>query len=225
LNITIHQPECLPWMGFFSKLKQVDKVVLLDNVQFKKGYFENRNRVRTKDGWQYINIPVLTKGRHKQNIKDVEISYNDPKWRDVAYKGFFYNYSKAPYWKEHAAFIEELFKKDFRFIMDFNLMAIEYLNNALGLTCELVMASSLGVEGKGPQFLVDICKSVGASAYLSGASGRSYIPDGFFKNNGIEITFQDFKHPVYKQQYPNFVDGMTIFDLLLNCGSEAFNYI
>lgn len=224
MKISIQQPEHLPWLGFFDKVRQVDLVVLLDNVQFKKRYFENRNKIRTADGWQWIGVPVHTKGRYYQNIYDVEID-NTQHWCEVAWKGLRFNYSKAAYWEEYSGFFENLYRHDSVRLVDFNIEVIQYITKQLGLETEFWLASQLGVEGKADKLLVNICRKVKASKYLAGVSGRNYIDESLFAEAGISLEYQDFHHPTYHQVYQPFLPNMSTVDLLFNEGSKSLTII
>ena len=220
--ISIQQPEYFPWLGFFDKARQVDHVVFLDNVQFKKRYFENRNRIRTATGWSWIRTPVRVKGRFGQNICDVEIDDSQP-WRRKLVTAIRQNYSKAPYWHPHGeplcALVED--GVDER-LADFNLAIIRFLLDAFELTPEITIASSLGIRSRGADQILDICESMDADGYLSGRDGRNYLDEDAFEEAGIALRYQDFEHPAYTQyQGGGFVPQLSAIDLLFNMGPTS----
>lgn len=222
--VSIQQPEHLPWLGFFDKVRQVDMVVLLDDVQFKKRYFENRNKIRTGNGWQWIGIPVNTKGRYHQNLCDVEVD-NTRHWRETAWRALCLNYSKTACWEGYSSFFDNLYQCEWTRLVDFNVEVIKYVTKQLGLETEFLFASQLDVEGKGDKLLVNICRKVGASAYLSGAFGRDYIDESLFAEAGIALEYQDFRHPTYRQVYQPFLPNMSTVDLLFNEGPKSITII
>ena len=113
-TVTIHQPEYLPWIGFFDRIYQTDIFVILDDVQYQKNGFINRNKVKNYNGWQWITVPVEGKSTRK-NINEVIIS-NQEEWGEKQWKCLLYNYSRAPYFKKYADFFEEVFKKKWNLI-------------------------------------------------------------------------------------------------------------
>lgn len=222
--IGIHQPEAFPWLGFFDKLFQSDVFVLLDTVQFEKNYYQNRNRIRTRDGWAWITLPVLTKGRSSQAIAEVEI--NDAvEWRRKIKGTIEQHYRKAAHWAEYRDGLWEILDHPCERLADFNIAVIGWLSEALGVRRRMVRASTLGVAGNQSALLLNICRSLGATAYLSGVSGRTYLEAGLFQQAGIAVRFQEFHHPIYPQCYQPFVPQMSALDLLFTQGPRALAWL
>jgi len=224
MKVSIQQPEHLPWLGYFDKIRQVDLVVFLNNAQFKKRYFENRNKIRTTTGWQWIRIPIVTKGRYHQKISKVEID-NTQDWRNDCWKALIYNYKKTPYWEKYKDFFRKLYQENWTKLEDFNIKAIKFISEEFGLKKKFVLASDLNITGKGDILLVNICKNVGAKEYLSGKFGKNYINEDLFREAGITLLYQDFKQPSYKQVYEPFIPGMSSIDLLFNYGPDSLSII
>jgi len=222
--IGIHQPEHLPWNGFFDKVDQSDIFVLLDNVPFEKNYFQNRNRIRTRDGWAWLTVPVYTSGRFSQLINEVEIIKNS-NWRKKHWKTLFYSYKNAPYWERCAEFFKSLYQKEWHYLVDLNETIIRFIIGELGIKVKLVKASELNVSGRSTELLLNICKELGADVYLSGKSGREYLDEHRFKDEKIEVMYQDFKHPIYPQQFEPFIPQMSTIDLMFNCGDSSLNIL
>jgi hypothetical protein len=196
----------------------------LDNVQFEKNYFQNRNRIRTKDGWMWLTIPVITSGRPKQKIMEVEID-NSQKWGNKHWKSIYFNYKDAKFFKDYSEFFQTLYKKTWNKLVDLNTTIIKYLINALGIEVELVKASELGVKGKSTDLLLGICKKIGADTYLSGRFGKNYLDESKFKHEGIDLIYHNFHHPTYKQLFEPFIPQMSIIDLLFNHGKNSLSVI
>ena len=222
--ISIQQPEYFPWLGFFDKLLSVDKVVFLDNVQFKKRYFENRNKIRTFDGWGWIMTPVLTKSCFKQKIMDVMIDNSQP-WQRKITSTLAQNYKSSPFWTESGEQLRELITRRWERLVDFNLAVIEFFMEKLEIKREYCLASSLDTKCTGSQLILEICKKMNASQYLSGRDGRNYLDEKSFLASGIEVIYQDFKHPVYSQFHGQFMPNMSIVDLYFNHGHESIDII
>jgi len=219
-RIAIHQPEHLPWLGYLDKARKADGFILLDTVAFKKNYFENRNRIRTPQGWGWVNVPVLTKGKFGQTFLEVEIN-NKTRWAEVYYRTLLQNYSRAPFWKTYAPALEELIQRPWTLLVNLNLTLIEFLWSAFGISTPLRRASTLNPAGKKSELLLDICRKTGATVYLSGPSGRDYLEESLFSAAGIGVEYHEFHHPEYSQAFSPFVPGMAGIDLLLNEGPDG----
>lgn len=217
--VTIHQPEYLPYIGFFDRIAKADTFVILDNVQYQKNGFINRNKIKNSQGWQWLTVPVKQREALNQ-INKVEIN-NEIDWRDKHWKAILYNYNKAPYFKKYSDFFEEVYKKDWNLIADLDVYLIKGIMDPLGLKKQIKIASSLGVKGKADDLLINICKAVGADTYLSGPGPedknyREYMDLKKFKKQNIKVIFQEFTRPIYKQQFGEFIPNLSIIDLLFN---------
>jgi hypothetical protein len=225
--VTVHQPEHLPWLGFFDKMRQADVFVLLDTTQYVKRDFQNRNRIKTKNGPVWLTVPVHQSGKSRQDIDilDVEICY-DRNWRGRCWNTIFQNYSKAPHFEMHQGFFEDLYTQHWSKLVDLNTYIIRYIATQLGITTPLVKASELGTYGRGgTNIIFSICHELGASAYLSGKHGKDYLDETLFQEHGIEVRYQQFEHPVYPQIGDEFVSHMSAIDLLCNCGERSLDII
>lgn len=222
--VSIQQPEHLPWLGFFDKIQQADTVVLLDNVQFKKRYFENRNKIRTGDGWQWVVVPVITKGRYTQSINQVEID-NTSHWRRKDWMSICSNYNKAPFFPKYSSFFEQIYDKQWTHLADLNEEIIRYIVQELGVKVKIIRASTLGTTGRGTDLLLEICQKLKADIYLSGISGKDYLDETKFTEQGIKVIYQEFYHPIYKQMYEPFIPCMSIIDLLFNHGDKSLDIL
>jgi hypothetical protein len=221
--VAIHQPQYLPWLGYFDKLDRCDVFCLLDTVQYKKNEFQNRNRIKTADGWQWLTVPVTYS--FPQRIEEVGVNQTLD-WQRKHLQALRTNYSKAPFFGSYYASFEEFYQKPYEMVVEVNLASIGLLMGLLGLERELVLASSLQLETEDPTLrLVEICKSLGGDLYLSGRDGAKYMDVDLFANNQIDILYQDFKHPQYPQCYGPFEPNMSVVDLLFNCGPESLTTI
>ena len=220
--VTIHQPEHLPWLGFFHKAAQSDLFVLLDQVQYRKNYFQNRNRLRAARGAVWVTVPVLTKGRPDQMINEVEINgVGSPRWAAKYWRSLEQLYGRAPYWAAHAAFFSDVCRTPWARLNELNERIIHYLFEAFGLSTRTIYASALNVSGQRSELLLDICRKVGAQTYVSGISGRTYLDREAFARAGIDVRFQEFHHPIYRQLHEPFMPCMAAVDLLFNYGPAS----
>ncbi len=221
--VGIHQPEYLPWMGFLNKLANSDAFVLLDNVQYRRNYFQNRNRIRTATGWSWLTVPVK-KAPLETPIMDIEV--DDSKlWGETHLKGLSQNYSKAPHFREHEEFLNRLYAEKWNKLAELNVWIIRYIADSLGIQTEIILASKLRATGTSSELLLGICKELGAETYLSGRFGRDYLDERLFEEAGIGVVYQDFHHPMYRQVYEPFVPDLAGVDLLFNCGAEGIELV
>jgi hypothetical protein len=226
MKVTIHQPNYIPWIGFFNKVSMADTYVILDTVQYEKDGFTNRNKIRQPDspiGWAWLTVPVK-KGSSNQPIKDVQID-NNQKWKEASLRSINRIYKSSPYLKAYSQFLDSIYKKEWDGLSDLNEFIIKELFSMLGIEPQIIKASELGVNSKKSDLNLDICKKVGATEYISGISGRDYLEMDRFKEEGIKVTFHDFKHPVYEQVRGPFISNLSVLDLLLSCGPDSTKMI
>ena len=220
--IAIHQPQYLPWLGYLDKIDKADVFVILDNVQFKKNEWQNRNRIKTAQGCQWITVPVLY--RFPEKINEVMVN-NKASWSRKHLQALITNYSKSPYFDNYKSFFEDIFSRNWDRLVDINIEIIKFLISALGLNTKLVMASDLQLREGSTERLIDICKTLKGDKYLAGKDGSSYMNLELFDKEGIETIFQEFKHPVYDQLFGDFEPCMSAIDLLFNCGNNSLEIL
>lgn len=219
--IAVHQPNFIPWLGFFYKWASADHMVFLDDAAFTKGSHINRVRIRDASGQHWLTIPVHQKGRLNQPIAETEIK-NDLPWRDSVLGKLRSCYGKAPFFKHYFPGFEAIIMKERLLLADLNIELLKWLAGVLAIETPWVLSSSLeGVNGKATERLVSICRHLGASAYLSGFGGQKYQEEEVFKKHNIQLAIYDFKHPVYPQRGEDFIAGLSVMDLLFNCGPES----
>jgi len=223
--VSINQPAYLPWLGYFERIANSDLHIVLDHVQFEKNSFTNRNKIRTKDGWMWLSIPVKTKGRFGElSINELEID-NASRWTKKHWESIRSNYSKAKYFSEYAPYFKKIFAAEWPRLNDLMREINDYLLNISGIKTSLLYSSEMNVEGKKNELVFNLCKSVGATVYLSGSQGRNYMDESLFEKEGIKVIYQDYHHPEYSQVYPGFEPYMAAIDLFLNCGPDSLNII
>lgn len=219
MNCAIHQPNYLPYPGFFNKVLNCDVFVIYDSVQFRKNNFQNRNRVCSPEGWQWLTIPV--KHSFGQKINDVEIK-NPQKALKNNWLKIQTLYGKAPYFNQFGNILRDIYSKNYNKLADINYDLIIAICGILNINAKFIRSSSLtDVQSKSTMAIIDICKSVNADTYISGNSGKNYLDMNLIEKSGINIIFQNFVQPVYKQfNNHDFQPNMSIIDLLFNCGSN-----
>jgi hypothetical protein len=226
--VSIMQPAYLPWLGYFDRIYRSDLHVVLDHVQIdrnSKTKFANRNKIRTATGWVWLTVPLVTSGKSAQlGITQLEIS-PDARWEKKHLETIRHSYAKAPYFPEHRAFLQELYQETWTHLAPLLRRSTDYLVRAFGMSTPVVYSSSLRTGGAKDELILNICRDVGATCYLSGPFGRDYLSQDEFGRVGIELRFHDYVHPVYPQIQGGFEPYMSGLDLLLNCGAESLSVL
>jgi hypothetical protein len=229
--VTIHQPEHLPWLGFFNKVDRANVLVLLDVVQYRKGYFQNRNRILGPDGPQWLSVPVVRAGYTQGTLRDLQINnavrvHNRVDWRRRHWKTIEHAYRRHPYFALAESLLAELYRREWDLLVDLNVTIIRGFLDVLNVDTRVVWASDLHVEGRSSQLLASICRAIGARTYLSGPTGRAYLDEAPFRAMGIGVDYHEFEHPTYPQRHRDvFVPNMSTLDLLCNCGPDSLEVI
>jgi len=221
--VSVHQPQYLPWLGYFDKIDRADVFVLLDNVQYKKNEWENRNRIKTPQGPQWLTVPVLYK--FPQLISEVGINDRE-RWQHRQRQALLSNYRKAPHWPLLEPFFAEIFSRSWETIAELNIHVVRELTTLLGITTPLHVASELPPFPDDPdERLIAITGYFGGDAYLAGSGGHDYMDLGKYGDAGVEVIFQEYRHPVYPQLWGDFEPFMSVVDLIYNRGLEALEII
>lgn len=197
-----------------------DVFVVLDDVQFQKGGFQNRNRIKTSQGWQWMTVPVIHQS--KQLISEVRVNQQVP-WQRKHWNALLTNYASAPYFDRYGSDLQGFLDQEWGELAQLDLALMKWVMNALGITTPVVLSSSLGLLEEGTHRLVEICQKLGATKYLSGPGGRSYMDLDVFENSAIDVAWQDFLSPTYEQTFSQagFEPDLSVVDALLCCGSET----
>lgn len=226
MRVTIHQPEHMPWLGFFHKINMADVYVVLDNVQFRKRYFQNRNKIRTANGVNWLTVPVKVKDEFSQKIKDTLIDDSNRRWNKKYWDSVFFSYKKAPFFRKYSDKISSILSREWTHIVELNMSLIAAFLEILELKPEIIKASDIkGLDDKKSSLILKICQRLDAKIYISGISGREYLDTQEFKESGIRIIFQEFHHPIYHQLYKPFIPCMSVIDLLFNYGDKSLSVI
>lgn len=222
--VSVHQPQYLPWLGYFHKMYNSDAFVFLDNVQYKKGEYQNRNRIRTKDGELWLTVPVSRDSGPYPNISSVRID-NSKEWQKKHRMTLCHNYAHAPFFKNYSDFFKDVYEKKWDMLIDLNMHIVKYIALSLGIDKPIYRESQLDIKTTDTMRIVDICKALKADEYLSGIGGRAYLDEKKFELNGIKLTYQDFRHPEYPQAHRPFIPYMSIIDLMFNCGEDSLKIL
>ena len=216
-TVAIHQPNFLPYQGYFDKIRNSDIFVFLDNVTYTKNDFINRNKIKTPDGWYWLTVPVVNKNILKTPICEVKIN-SSTNWRKKHWNSIRFNYGRATSFEKYKTFFEDIYNSEWNLLAKLNKLLIKEICKFLGIETAFIEASTLDIKGSGTDLIVDICEILEADTYLSGIAGKNYIRHELFEQKNIDIAFQEFKNPNYPQLHGEFIPNLSIIDYLLNCG-------
>ena len=220
MRIAIMQPGYLPWLGFFELMHHCELFVIFDDVQYTKKDWRSRNRIRTKDGWMWLSVPVQTKNRQFQGIHEAVIDHSS-NWRHKHIKAIEVNYGRAPHFQEFFPVLKEIIGFKWERLVDLDLELIQWLAGTFGIQREIVRSSQLRVSGGREDRIMAVCEALGARELYDTKASAAFLDRISFERRGIRLEFQDYLHPVYQQVYDPFHSHLSAIDLLFNHGSES----
>ncbi len=222
-TIVINQPTFLPWIGWFDLADQANVLILLDDVAFSKQSWQQRNRIRTRDGLSYITVPVRSSGRMGQRILETELA--DRQFIPKLERTIAANYSRARYFEQYYAQFCEVVRKgaDRGLLCELNCALIGWLAGRLGVSTPRLRASELPVEGQRGAYVAKLCQYAKGERYLSPAGAEAYLLEDLaeFTHRGITVELQVYEHPAYRQCFEPFQPYASALDLLFNEGEAA----
>jgi hypothetical protein len=219
------QSSYIPWKGYFDLINAVDEFVLLDDVQYTRRDWRNRNRIKSKDGVMWLTIPVHSKGNYLAPIRTVTISdagWNVRHWRTVAA-----SYASARCFGQYADLLEDLYLgATDTHLSRVNHRFLQAIVSLLGIATKLSWSMDYRLPAGKTERLVALCHQAGATTYVSGPAARAYLDLDLFARGGIEVRFFDYAgYPEYEQLFPPFDHQVSIVDLILNVGRDAPRYL
>jgi hypothetical protein len=224
-KVAIIQSNYIPWKGYFDIINRVDEFILLDDVQYTRRDWRNRNLIKTSNGLQWLTIPVNVKDNYLAKINEVTIA--DKHWPLEHWTSIRQNYSKAPYFKQYKDQLEEVYRQT----TEENLSRVNYrfitaITQLLGIATKISFSTDYGAaEGKNER-LVELCKKAGATRYISGPAAKGYLQEEIFNRQQIQVSWMDYSgYKPYQQLYPPFEHGVTILDLIFNEGPAARDFM
>jgi hypothetical protein len=223
MTCTIMQPAYLPWLGYFERILMSDVFIVLDHVDIdrnSKTKFANRNRIRTGEGWQWLTVPVVTKGVESLRLCDLRLE-EDARWQHKHLASIQHAYAKSPCFDNHIGFLRDLYGSPWDKLAPLCDALLDWLLDTLAIRTRVLRSSQMDIPGQKDELIRNHCLAVGADTYISGPFGRDYLDLPAFEAAGIEVRFHDYKHPEYSQAYPGFEPYMSAIDLLFNHGSQS----
>lgn len=227
-KVAILQSNYIPWKGYFDIIGSVDEFIFYDEMQYTKNDWRNRNKIKSPQGAQWISIPIITKGHLTNGLKIIDAKVVNGKWAISHWNTIKQFYKKSPYFKQYADLFEKLYKdcEQEELLCKINYKFIFAVIKILGINTKISFSQDYGlIEGK-TERLVDLVQKAGGTEYISGPAAKDYINEELFKKAGIKLTWMDYSgYPEYPQLYPPFEHGVSILDLIFNCGDHSPDYM
>jgi len=224
-KIAILQSNYIPWKGYFDMIAAVDEFILYDDMQYTRRDWRNRNQIKTPQGEQWLTVPVLVKGKYHQRIRETEIDGTD--WAAAHWKSLVQNYKRAPHFEAVAAWLEPIYMgESFSHISVLNRRLIQEVCAYLGIKTKITNSWDYTLAKGKTERLAELCMQAGGTEYISGPAAKDYVEAQVFDDLKIKLTWFDYAgYPEYPQQWGDFVHGVTILDLLFNCGPDSPKYM
>lgn len=226
-RVVILQPGYLPWLGFFDLMHKTDIFVVLDDVQYTVRDWRSRNRIKTPHSVIWLTVPVRAKRAREKLIKDVEV-FKTQQWQKKHLKSLESFYRRAKYFEEIVQLINDVYKKNYTFLIDVDMDFILKARKYLSINAEIIFSSEILSTGGKDEKLLSICKSLNSTHYLSGNAAKAYLTESVFKDEGITVEWHDYRHPYYNQlwqQEQGFISHLSIIDLLFNHGPDSIDIL
>ena len=222
--VAIHQPNFLPWLGYFDKIRRAEVFIVLDDVQYQKSgaTWSNRVQLLIAGAPAWVTVPIVRAYHGTRTMSEMEINERSP-WRDKLLRTIELNYRRAPFFNDVLGGLASLIKLQTNSLVDYNVNAIRSIVTALGLDRgRMVMGSELSAGNRSTERLVELVRAVGGDSYLVGGGAQGYQEDHVFDQAGLKLVYQEFQHPAYPQQGTSqFVPGLSVVDALMNCGYDG----
>jgi hypothetical protein len=217
------QSSFIPWRGYFDFIASVDYFVFYDDIQFSKGGWRNRNKVKTSKGVEWLSVPVLHKELF-QLVIDTKIDNSTP-WRKKHWGTWSANYRAAPHFDVVMQILSDLDHTEDMTISQLNIKLTRRICKYLNISTPMMLSSELALVGNKTDRLIDLLKKMNANTYLSGPSADNYLDREAFRRNGIQLEYKSYDYAPYPQLWGDFVGEVTVLDLIANCGPASSNHI
>lgn len=228
MKLLITQPTFLPWIGYFDLIEKSDIVIFLDDVQFDKRSWQQRNKIKTSNSLQWLTLPVFSKGKRSQLINEVEIDISRNLILKIQ-KSIELNYKRSLFFNDYfddfiRCFNDNLKTKN---LSKFNIGLIKYFLNILNLEKKIFYSSELNISGSKIEKIINICNHFNIKNYITTLGAKDYLKDNYkqFEKNNINILFHKYVHPTYRQCFKSFLPYASIIDLIFNEGGKSLEIL
>ena len=223
-KVAIVQSNYIPWKGYFDMIAAVDEFILYDDMQYTRRDWRNRNLIKTPQGLQWLTVPVQVKGKYTQPIRETALLNGD--WAESHWKSLTLNYARAPYFSDMAKLFEPLYARPYQTLSELNRTFIEVICGQLKIGTTIRNSWDYQLADGKSERLADLCRQARADVYVSGPAARDYLDEQVFRDLGMAVEWFGYEgYPIYPQQWAGFEHGVTILDLLFNCGPDATKFM
>ena len=215
MTTVIHQPDFMPWMGYFDKIQNSDLLIYLDDVQFSRRGWTHRDKIRIHNNYKWLTVPIEKKNNYFQKIKDTKI-------KDYSNLGKFHldkiknAYQKSKNFEDLYLELEMIYNRNHKFLIDLNLDLIDLFCNFLKIKKKTLFSSNLNLRSKSSERLIEILEINKSNKYLTGEPSKNYIDLASFKQKKIEIIWHKFNEKECMKQYNEFNKNLSALDFLMN---------
>ena len=223
MRVGVIQSSFIPWRGYFDFIASVDMFVFHDDIQYTKGDWRNRNKIKTPRGWEWLSVPVSYKSV-SQLICDTSIDNTTP-WAKKHLRIWQAHYKLSPYFDVSKEILSLLNDNENTTISQLNIKLIRKICDYLEISTPMMLSSELDLVKSKTERLIDLLKKLNASTYLSGPSAKAYLDKEAFCRAGIQLEYKSYDYMPYSQLWGDFIGEVTVLDLIANHGPEAKNYI
>lgn len=224
MKVAIIQSNYIPWRGYFDIIDDVDLFVFYDDVQYTKGDWRNRNKIKTSKGAAWLTVPVDYSPRQPLKIYETKIKYCT-KWNEEHIRKLHLWYGKAPYFSLYFEELADLLAQPFQTISELNVSLCAWLMRELSIDTKTALSTQFDCHGTRTERLIDLLEKISATSYLSGPSAKSYLDEELFRAHKIGLEYKNYDYPSYSQLYGDFIGEVTVLDLLFNMGPQAPAYL
>ncbi|HWT25968.1 MAG TPA: WbqC family protein [Solirubrobacteraceae bacterium] len=224
-TVTVVQSSYIPWKGYFDLIGLADEFVVYDDVEFSRGTWRNRNRIKTPQGLRWLTIPIRYRGHSRARIDEIETSGTS--WAADHWRALEASYGSAPHFETYRDAVEALYRDgEERSLSRINVRFLRALCALLGIRTPITLSTDYEATGTGTERLVGLLTQAGATRYVSGPAGRAYIDERAFERAGIALEWMDYAgYAEYPQPHPPFEHAVTVLDLLFSVGPRAPRYL
>ena len=221
-SVGIIQSNYIPWKGYFDFVDSVDEFVILDDVQYTRRDWRNRNILKSPSGPKWLSIPVNTRGKYEASIEEIEVANHS--WPEQHWAKICSYYAKAPAFEPHAEWLKSLYDQavHLRKLSEINYLFLSEIASFLQIETPMHWSSSWPSNSTKSERLLELCMHLQADRYISGPAAKAYLDETLFAQNGITVSYFDYSGYVeYPQLWSHFDHHVTILDVILNTGQEA----
>ena len=212
--ISAHQPAYNPWLGFIHKILLSDIFVVMDDVQFEKNSFINRNKILQNSNEVMLTIPVTTKDYKIKTLREIEVL--DNRWRVKHLKSIEQSYRKTRNFKVIFKKLQKIYELESNYLIDYTNAYLSFIIEYLDIDTKIIFASDLSIESKKLNYVCELTNKLDGDIFVFGSQGKEYADIDYLHSKNLKPYFQDYKHPIYEQSSKEFYPYMGILDILFN---------